>query len=206
MIDAIVAFIDRVIPGQRFALVGFSYGGYLARGVIARRAARIDGALLCVPQVTAVLDPARLPPQATIIADPILAQRLGPVADMVVMQTPVVADAVREIMTEVALADHAFQARLEAAGPATFERDEAASPVAPTLGAPTLIITARQDALCGYRDAWQLLERYPRATFAVLDAAGHFINVEQTALCHALTRDWLRRVGWHVMVSAATPR
>ena len=55
-------------------------------------------------------------------------------------------------------------------------------------------MTARQDHLCGYRDAWNLLDNYPRATFAVLDRAGHFVNIEQDVLCQALMREWLDRV------------
>lgn len=33
-----------------------------------------------------------------------------------------------------------------------------------------------------------------RATFAVLDRAGHFVPIEQDMLCHALIREWLDRV------------
>src|ERR687887_208608 len=42
MLDAVLAFIDQVLPGQRFVLAGLSYGGYLARGVVYHRAASID--------------------------------------------------------------------------------------------------------------------------------------------------------------------
>jgi pimeloyl-ACP methyl ester carboxylesterase len=56
------------------------------------------------------------------------------------------------------------------------------------------MLTARQDHLCGYRDAWDLLDHYPRATFAVLDRAGHLVNIEQDALCQTLMREWLDRV------------
>ena len=38
---------------------------------------------------------------------------------------------------------------------------------------PTLIVAARQDMVVGYRDAWTILESYPRATFAVVDRADH---------------------------------
>jgi len=50
--------------------------------------------------------------------------------------------------------------------------------------APTLILTGRQDNICGYRDAWEVLELYPRATFAVLDRAGHILRGEQEAPVH----------------------
>ena len=59
---------------------------------------------------------------------------------------------------------------------------------------PTLIIAARQDTTVGYRDAWQILESYPRATFAVLDRADHVWPVESPDLLNALVNDWLSRI------------
>ena len=190
MLNTMLAFIDAVIPGQRFVLAGLSYGGYLARGVIYHRVASIDGVMFCVPQVKADPEQAQLPPQTIIVEDPALAAELGPVANLVVAQTPRVAEAVREMMAEVNIADHPFNERLEIAAPFSFDLDTLPTPY--TL--PTLIITARQDNLCGYRDAWDLLDNYPRATFAVLDRAGHFVNIEQDALCRALINEWLDRV------------
>lgn len=190
MLDAVLAFIDADIPGQRFVLAGLSYGGYLARGVVYRRAASIDGVLLCAPQVKADPAQAQLPPRTTLVEDPQLVAELGPGASLVVVQTPPVAKAVRELFSEVAIADHPFNDRLEAAGPFSFDADTLPAP----FGGPTLILTARQDHLCGYRDAWELLDNYPRATFAVLDRAGHFVNIEQDVLCQALMREWLDRV------------
>jgi len=58
---------------------------------------------------------------------------------------------------------------------------------------PSLIITGRQDAMVGYRDAWNILENYPRATYVVLDRAGHFLE-EKEDLVNVLINDWLNRV------------
>ena len=52
----------------------------------------------------------------------------------------------------------------------------------------------RQDSISGYRDAWAILENYPRATFAVLDRAGHGLGVEQRSLLGVLVDEWLDRV------------
>jgi pimeloyl-ACP methyl ester carboxylesterase len=190
VLDTMLAFIDKVIPGQRFVLAGLSYGGYLARGVIYHRAASIDGLMLCAPQVKADPAQAQLPPRTAIVEDPAVAAELGPISNLVVVQSPRVAEAVRELLAEVQIADHPFNDRLEEAGPFSFDVDRLLAP----FGRPTLIITARQDHLCGYRDAWDLLDNYPRATFAVLDRAGHFVNIEQDALCQTLMREWLDRV------------
>ena len=59
---------------------------------------------------------------------------------------------------------------------------------------PALILTGRQDSVLGYRDAWDILENYPRATFAVLDRAGHLLPHEQEHLSHVLVDEWLDRV------------
>lgn len=190
MLEAVLAFIDKVIPGQRFVLAGLSYGGLLARGVVYHRAASIDGLMLCAPQVKANPAEAQLPPRTAIVENPTIAAELGPISNLMVVQSPREAEAVRELLAEVRIADHPFNDRLEEAGAFSFNVDGLPTP----FGAPTLIVTARQDDLCGYRDAWDLLDIYPRATFAVLDRAGHFVNIEQDALCQALMREWLDRV------------
>ncbi|GHO49403.1 alpha/beta fold hydrolase [Ktedonospora formicarum] len=191
MLETMLAFIDKVIPGQRFVLAGLSYGGYLSRGVLSHRAALIDGVLLCAPQVTAPVIQDHLPPKNTLVEDTTLVAQLYPgLADLLVVQSPLVVEAAHTLQAEVAIANHAFQERLAASDPFSIDVDNSHTP----FEGPTLIITARQDNLCGYRDAWNLLDAFPRATFAVLDRAGHFVNIEQDTLCHTLMQEWLDRV------------
>ena len=59
--------------------------------------------------------------------------------------------------------------------------------------APALILVGRQDSSVGYRDAWSVLEDYPRATLAVLDREDHGLPVERRAVFDALVNDWLDR-------------
>jgi len=189
MLEAMLAFIDTVIPGQRFVLAGMSYGGYMARGVVSHKADLIDGVLFCVPQVKAELLQADLPPQTTIVENPKLVVSLGPGASLIVVQNQRVVEAMSEVFAEVQIADHAFLDRVEASGLSSFD-----ATLSIPFGGPTLILTGRQDNLCGYQNAWDLLDSYPRATFAVIDRAGHFMNIEQDVLCRSLTHEWLDRV------------
>ena len=62
---------------------------------------------------------------------------------------------------------------------------------------PVLILAGRQDATAGHTGPWELIEHYPRSTFAVLDRAGHALLHEQPALTHALVVEWLARVREH---------
>ncbi len=72
----------------------------------------------------------------------------------------------------------------------SFDVDDLAFP----FEKPALIITGRQDCLAGYRDAWRLLENYPRGSFVVLDMAGHGLQIEQADVFNALVGEWLDRV------------
>ena len=59
---------------------------------------------------------------------------------------------------------------------------------------PTLMVMGRQDSVVGYRDHWKLIENYSRASFVILDKAGHNLQIEQAVLFDALVKEWLDRV------------
>ena len=52
----------------------------------------------------------------------------------------------------------------------------------------------RQDTAVGYRDAWSIVENYPRATFVVLDRSGHSTTPQHAELFKRLVHHWLDRV------------
>ena len=57
---------------------------------------------------------------------------------------------------------------------------------------PSLIILGRQDYLVGYRDAFRLVDRYPGASFAILDSAGHAMQIDQEhRSVHWLLNGWI---------------
>ena len=59
---------------------------------------------------------------------------------------------------------------------------------------PSLILSGRQDSISGYADTIAMLECYPRATYGLLDTAGHSLSWERPALFKAMLRDWLTRL------------
>jgi pimeloyl-ACP methyl ester carboxylesterase len=97
-----------------------------------------------------------------------------------------------EVITGLDIADKQFFSRLQAHGCYAFSFDVDDMPS--SFDKPTLILVGRQDAIVGYSDAWGIIENYPRATFAVLDRAGHNLPIEQEALFTALVSEWLDRV------------
>jgi pimeloyl-ACP methyl ester carboxylesterase len=197
VVELLGGLVDAVIGREAFLLVGHSYGGYLARAVANRRPGQVAGlAVLCS---TDGLGPEGERPSHVVLhadddldvdgaLEPPMAAEFR---NYLVVQTPATLRRFREAVAPgVALADQVALERV-------FARWRLGTP--PEQGAPyanpTLILAGRQDATVGYAGSWGLLEHYPRATFAVLDRAGHALLHEQVGLLTALLSEWLDRVG-----------
>ena len=195
VLDLVIAFIDTVAPGERFVVAGTSYGAYLARGLVHHRGAQIDGLLLNVPLVETDASKRRLPKPLVVSEDGAFLSALAPdeqnMREFIVAQSMDLLTEFRQVFSPAgAIANNDFLQRLDQ--DFTFSFDINTLPV--PFPAPTLFLTGRHDNWCGYREAYQLLDNYPRASFAVLDRAGHALAVEQKTLFRALVREWLNRV------------
>lgn len=196
VLDAVQSFVDDLIGDAPFLLVGESYGGYLARALIRSRAEQVLGLALVCPVGTKLEKTERTVPDRRVLRpDPELLDSLDDrlaeeFAAISVVQTPETVRRFRdEILAGLDLANTDAMARIrqrwqlteDPEGSEQFER-------------PTLILSGRQDSSVGYLDQFALLPRYPRASFAVLDMAGHYLQVEQPELFDALLLEWLDRV------------
>lgn len=196
LLDLILGFIDAMIPGERFSLIGQSYGGYLARGVLARKADRIDGMSLICPVVVPERSKRDLPPHTVLKKDDALLATLSPAdADAFtpnfVVQTASTWRRFRDdLLPAIGMANQAALQRLQQHYALSFNVDD----VSKAFARPVLLLTGHQDSDVGYRDQWKLLQNYPRASFAVLDGAGHALFIEQAGLLEKLTDEWLERV------------
>jgi pimeloyl-ACP methyl ester carboxylesterase len=197
MLEIVLDFIEAVIPEQPFSLAGYSYGAYLARGIVFRNVNLVDGLLLMCPVIIAEHSKRNLPPQKALIKDiefisSLEADQQELFDSFAVIQNQQMWEKCQIGIDSEKLADSAFIEKLQAdnAYPLSFDPDK----IPTMLERPTLILAGRQDGIVGYRDAWQILENYPRATFAVLDLAGHALPIEQEHLFIALVDEWLSRV------------
>lgn len=203
MLEIVVAFLQQVAPDERYVVAGTSYGGYLARGLVHEQGARIDGVFLMVPAIETDQSKQNLPPQQVLVEDRRFLSALAPeeaeLSKFFVVQSYEGLESFRTVIQPaLAAADHAFLERLEEHYAFSFPVDQLTTP----FPGPTLILTGRQDSNCGYREAWTLLDNYPRGTFAVLDRAGHGLGVEQKGLFQALTQEWLERVEEYLLAKS----
>jgi pimeloyl-ACP methyl ester carboxylesterase len=193
VLEVVEGFIDRVIPGERFAVAGTSYGAYIGRGLVYRRGYQMIGLLLTVPAVTPDATKLTLPPWTVIVKNRAIvaaakSAKIGWFEEGAVVQNQAALDYASALNRSVA--DEKFLEGIRRHGGFSFDVDKLPHP----FPGPCLFIMGRQDHWVGYRDAWNILENYPRATFAVLDRAGHLVRGEQPELCVALVDEWLDRV------------
>lgn len=200
MLEIALGFMEAVAPGERFAVAGLSYGGYLARGIVHHRGSLVDGMMIGVPVIE--IDPTKenLPGHKIIHEDEAFLAALRPeeqdLPDMLTVQSMETLHVWRDYLyPAMAIADNEFLNRLSLNYAFSFEVDVLAKP----FPAPALILTGRFDNWCGYREAYKLLENYPRGTFAVLDRAGHALYMEQKSIFQTLTGEWLDRVEEYVV-------
>ncbi len=186
VLDVVCDFIEFILPGQTFPIVGLSVGGYLARGVAHRKPARVGGLCLIVPWLS---ENAEVPEPVTLIHDPAAMAQLSPddaekLNGLSVIQSQEIVDWYRQVVIPARESpQHAtIDEKTFSFQPDPFQK-------------PALILMGRQDAHVGYREGWNILEQYPRATFTVLDQAGHALGVERPGLFRALVCEWLERVG-----------
>jgi pimeloyl-ACP methyl ester carboxylesterase len=185
--------VEALVPEGVYAVVGQSYGGYLARGLVAADPERVAGLAAMVTVVEPRHELRQLPVRQVLAREPALSELVGVEAlaaeEILVVQTEETWRRSRqEVDPGLAAADPEVVARVEAHYAGSF-------PVEPVpFDKPALIAVGRQDSVTGHRDAWGLLEHYPRATFAVLDRAGHALHIEQRELFETLVREWLDRV------------
>ncbi|MCL2253483.1 MAG: alpha/beta hydrolase [Lachnospiraceae bacterium] len=197
MLEVLTLFIDAVFPEENFLIAGESFGGFLTLGLIDKLNERIDGAVLLCPLITHECYSNKLPERQIIyksdeLASPEENAEIKDFLNFAVIATPEMFERYqREIATGYNLSDKEFlfNGGFTGSVPAldslykTLKFDK-----------PACIITGRQDHCVGYSYAYQLLENFPRATFAILDCAGHSLQLESEQLFSQLIMDWLWRV------------
>ncbi|MDD7794233.1 alpha/beta fold hydrolase [Clostridium sp. 'White wine YQ'] len=195
MLEIVMEFINKIIPNENFLVAGESYGGYITRGLVYKMPERIDGVLLICPVILPKYSDRNVSEHIVLVKDEQVLSKLtteeaSSFNDSTVVQSERIYERYKkEIISGVELANEEFIERFIKTGYSfTFEVDK----LDKKFDKPALILLGRQDDCVGYKDAWNILDNYPRATFAVLDKAGHNLQIEQEELFSALVKEWLK--------------
>lgn len=187
---------DAAFGSRPFAVVGNSYGGYLALGLVRTVPARLLGAALLVPDLPNDRNerdapaPVTLEEDRSLFTDLVEDEQWIPAA-LVVHEQRMLDEIRAHDMPGYRVCDRVFLERLNAAYVHTGEAADGGVAFAQ----PSLVVSGLQDATVGWRAQQLLQPEFPRGTFARLDLAGHHIGrIERPALFTALMVDWLERM------------
>lgn len=197
ILDVVVDFIEKIIPNENFLIAGNSYGGYIARGVMYKMMDRVDGIALICPVVIPEYKKRNLPENIVLVSNNELLSRLtlddkeDLNSSMVVQSERIYERYQNEVMSGVKIANVEFLQNIMKNGYG-FSYD--LEKIDKKFNKPALILLGRQDECVGYKDALNLLDKFPRATFSVLDSAGHNLQIEQEEVFNSLINEWIERV------------
>jgi pimeloyl-ACP methyl ester carboxylesterase len=194
LVAVLAAVIRELAAGEVPCLVGYSYGGYLAQGLV--RELELGGLFLACPTVEADFGRRTVPPRRVASRDEPL-----PFSD-----DPRERDAFEEVaVVQTAAALELFQRVVHPANIGTDQTVLAATraryclsrPFVQALQAferPVSIVCGRDDHWVGFEDALRLVRAFRSARFTVLPDCGHLLPLEDPARFRPLLSDWLERV------------
>lgn len=197
MLEILIEFINYIVPNENYILAGESYGGYLSRGILYRMADRIDGVLLICPVIIPDHKKREVPGHMVLVKDEELLSKLTledkkDFNSNFIIQTAKNFDRYqKEIKSGLEMANKAFVKNYQNSG---YEFSFDVDKIIEKYQKPALILLGKQDSCVGYKDGWSILDNFIRATFTIVDQAGHNLQIEQEELFNSLVKEWLLRI------------
>ncbi|MDB5456561.1 MAG: alpha/beta hydrolase [Caulobacter sp.] len=191
--DTIEAMAERILDAAppRFALIGFSMGGYVARAMVRQAPDRVAALILIATSARG--DSAVQAARQAAAVDGVAPQRFRGLSRAAITaslspthaQDEAMVDRVRAMGLRLGWEVFVRQSRVTRAD----ELGRLAE-----LRVPTLVIAATEDRLRSLEEARELVAGIPDATLRVIADSGHMIPIEQPAALAREIRDWLGRV------------
>lgn len=194
--EAVVSFARTTFGNEKFAVLGNSFGGMIARHIVAEFGDQVLGLALLCPVAVAEHGSRLVPSQTVLQKDQSLLASLDPedaadYEEMAVVQSSENWVRFREsVLPGLRAFDQAAIQRISSSYALSREPENRS----PKFQGPTVIVTGRQDHVVGFQDQIALSEHYARSTTAVLDRAGHNAHLDQPGLTDVLLGEWLVRM------------
>ncbi|MBY6037606.1 alpha/beta hydrolase [Fictibacillus nanhaiensis] len=196
MLLNLLNFVDEILPEQDFLLIGTSFGGYLAQGMMHNRLHRVQGICLLSP---ALHIQNRITPEKKLFSrDEKMLHSLDPDIRKAFETLIIYQDRkhltyfMEEIQPGRLLVNREFLLSNWREQGYLFSIEPFST--VDTLSQPALILTGKQDFICSYRECFDLIKKFQHASFVVLDQAGHMLQIEKRKIVQELVTEWLYRV------------
>lgn len=203
--EAVAAFARDTFGKNRFAVLGNSFGGMIARYLAAEFGDQVLGLGLLCPVAVAEDSQRTVPHKTVLLEDVGLLASLPAVdaadyAELAVVQSASNWAGFRDhVLPGLRAFDQAAIDRISARYALSIEPEDRS----PRFTGPTAILLGRQDHVVGFLDQIAIAGHYVRSTIAVLDRAGHNAHLDQPELIGTLLNEWLTRVEGSVQANKA---
>lgn len=197
MINSVIEVIQNTIGDESFCIVGMSYGGYLARAIAHLLKDKCNGLFLFVPVIYPLYNDRTLPAHEVVYEEIQFTKdldiaTLNNLREMnVAITRRIVERQALEIDEAVARGNETFLEHYQVNGyKASFDVDENCE----CFYKPVMILAGKQDSVVGYEDPFKLSQKYKRASYGVIDGAGHGLHLEKEEAFSAYFRVWLSEI------------
>ena len=205
--ETILAMAERILADAppRFALIGFSMGGYVAREILRLAPDRVEALILVASSARG--DTAVQAARQAAAVDGVSPQRFRGLSRAAITaslspthaEDEALVDRVRAMGLRLGWDVFVRQSRVTRGG----DLDRLAE-----LTVPTLVIAATEDRLRGLDEARELAAGIPSAVLRVIADSGHMIPIEQPVVLAREMRDWLSHLGRKgvIPLNSSSPR
>lgn len=196
ILNSLLDFVDKVIGQDKFIVIGQSYGGYLAQGIVATIPERTLGLGLLCPLIIADSDYRDLPDHKMVLDDSAHITYTDQEVFEEFLEFAVVANQktydrfLSDILVgfEKATSEVLEVIRMEnyALNPEPYKRMQA-------YDKPSLILVGKQDATVGYKDVFKLDGMLKNLSIHMINACGHALQYEQVESFNMISKNWLEK-------------
>jgi len=203
VLDELEATIRAGLGDERFAVLGWSYGGYLAAGVTRRLPSQLSGLMMVCTgfkirpenrDLTGVLTWTHQPGWLTRVPP----QLHQPFTHAVGAQTAGVAERIVATLNLNGPTDDDYLASLRADG---FALSDEAVPT--PCDASVCLLTGQRDRVIGFASLAGALGSFEHGTHTNISNAGYYLPLEQAAIFAAVTGSWLAQCQTHLEAHSA---
>ena len=177
---------------EPFMIIGQSYGGLLTRGFVNKYPEMIRKIILLVPCIIPGVKQGRVEALTVMEKDEeflktLSKEELESFTLMNVVLTKEVWERYEKyLMPALASADWDYLNNV-LEGSFSFDPDD----LEESCQIPCLIIAAKQDTEVGYKDQFDLMEKYTNSTYVAVEKAGHNLQIEQPGIFESIVKSWL---------------
>lgn len=193
MLGVIEQFVDKIIPNKEFIIAAYSYGGYIARGLIKKKKDFVKGVIMICPVTIPDRRKRTVPQSITLETDKELIKTLDDYElknfQMVYKTVDTWKRYESEVLAGLKDADKQFLRNFRSSGYSFSFDEELENEIYKNIKA--LIITGRYDSVVGYVDSLKISRCFPGAANVTIDNAGHDLQIEQAEEFRALVQQWL---------------